>query len=320
MNSKFSKFSIILTASLLSLGTTSFGIINHLPSALGAPANESHVERQLHSLNRVIATELSGVAEFPYWKHIGTVGMGSGIYLGEGSVLTSAHVGCHPFVMEDGSRFQPDYASWRILQNADGTRSDLALFRVRFDQSSALAKLGSLPVSSAHPQPSSPVLLVGNGFTQGKQPMTVSSGGKVLGVLGYRVEPQRGMAWCLNRTSQALDSSVETGKDFSTRCFTTQFDRTHFAGQAADGDSGGGAFSYNRTQKRWELSGCIIAVSSQRLSVTFGSRTFLGDLDSYASQIPGSHRAISEPVIAVTVATPKAPAIQAQPIAIGAAR
>ncbi len=312
------KFSALFLSSVACLGTTSFGIINHLPADQGTAAKDSRVERQLQGLNRVIGTELSGVAEFPFWKHIGTVGLGSGIYLGDGYVLTSTHVGCHPFVMEGGSYFQPDYASWHVLQNADGTRSDLATFRVIFDKASALAKLGSLPMSSTHPQSDSPVLLVGNGFTQGEVPMTFSSGGKSLGVLGYRVEPRRGMAWGLNRTSQPLESSVQTGKEFSTRCFATQFAPTLFAGQAADGDSGGAAFSFNRAQNRWELSGCIIAVSQQRASVTFGCQTFLGDLGTYASQIPGAHVAVA--ASAVTATTPKIAAIQAQATAISAVR
>jgi hypothetical protein len=159
-------------------------------------------------------------------------------------------------------------------------------------------------------------VLIGNGFTQGEKPMTLSSGGKVLGVLGYRVEPRRSMAWGLNRTSQALDGAVETGRDFSTQCFTTQFDRTFFAGQAADGDSGGAAFSYNRAQNRWELSGCIIAVSQQRGNVTFGCRTYLGDLGSYASQFPGAASVVAVPATAATAAKPKAPAIQARPVGI----
>ncbi len=277
-------------AAYFALLVTSHGIINHLPQTLhtdGAPV--SQVERQRDGLDRVLGTEFAGVASFPYWDHIGMAGMGSGVYLGDGRVLTSAHVGCFPFRMHDGSFYQPDYATWRILENKDGSKSDLAVFQVTFEKSSSLAKLGNLPIAEAKAE--RPILLIGTGFTQGAKPIVLGSQGKTLAVLGYHVQPQRSVAWGMNRGSQELDSPVATSGStgtFSTRCFTTSFDRNDFAGQAADGDSGGAGFSFNRELGRWELAGCIIAVSQQQPRVTFGSRTFLGDLGFYAPQISGA--------------------------------
>jgi hypothetical protein len=290
-------------------------MVNHLPLAVGSGDQKGvHLEQQLQGLNRVIGAEFSGVASFPYWDHVGMVGMGSGVYLGDGYVLTSAHVGCYPFRAHDGSYYEPDYKSWQILKNADGSKSDLAVFSVSFEKSSRLAKLGHLPIGSEESRGNRPVLLMGTGFTQNEQPATFSSGGKVLAVLSYQVQPQRSMAWGINRASQAIEQPVATGKDLSTRCFTTRFERTNFAGQAADGDSGGAAFSYNRELARWELVGCIIAVSQQRSVVTFGSSTYLGDLRSYASQLPG---AVGLPIANAAPSFPEnAAAIQARPTAI----
>ena len=274
----FSTYSI--STALLALLLPCHGIVNHLP-----PDASSQIERQQAGLDRSIGEEFGGVESFPYWDHVGKVGMGSGIYLGEGRVLTSAHVGCFPFQMHDGSVYQPDYTSWRLLKNADGSKSDLAVFEVRFEKTSQLARLGVLRVSTSHAE--RPMLLVGTGYTQGAKPISLGSQGRTLAVLGYHVQPQRSIAWGLNRTSQKMDGPLATGGTFSTHCFTTRFEPHHFAGQAAEGDSGGAGFSYNRELNRWELSGCIIAVSQQQPSVTFGARTYLGDLNSYARQIAG---------------------------------
>jgi len=284
-------------------------MVNHLPAAQTAEQKDAHPERQLQGLNHAIGDQFAGVPAFPYWDHVGSVGMGSGIYLGNGYVLTSAHVGCYPFCFHDGSHYEPDYASWTVLKNADGSRSDLALFRIQVRASSALAKLGRIALGGSR-QTNNPVLLIGTGYTQGTQPLTLSSGSTALGVLGYQIERHRSTAWALNHGSQSLEQPVATGRNLSTHCFTTQFERTFFAGQAADGDSGGAAFTYNREQNRWELVGCIIAVSQPRASVAFGCRTYLGELGAYASQIPGM------PATTVVDGSQKNAPIQARPAAI----
>ena len=56
----------------------------------------------LAQLNAQLASRFPSIAAFPFAAHVGTVGMGSGVYLGNGYVLTSAHVGCFPFITQDG--------------------------------------------------------------------------------------------------------------------------------------------------------------------------------------------------------------------------
>ncbi len=102
---------------------------------------------QSERLVSVLREQVSESVEFPYLDHIGMVGMGSGVYLGDGYVLTSAHVGCYPFRLPDGSYYQPDYQSWSILTNSAGGQSDLAVFRVSYSKDSALGKLGVLPIA-----------------------------------------------------------------------------------------------------------------------------------------------------------------------------
>lgn len=295
---------IAATAAYFGSLATSSGIVNHLPeSSVG-----TRIEREGDHLNQILGLHFAGIAAFPHWDHVGMVGMGSGIYLGGGRVLTSAHVGCFPFRAQDGIIYQPSYSSWRVLKNANGSKSDLAVFEIEVSPSSPLAKLGALPIATSHAD--RPVLLVGTGYTQGAQPITLGSQGKMLAVLGYRVQAQRGTAWGLNRGIEALDRPVATGGMFSTRCFTTRFERSEYAGQATEGDSGGAAFSFNKALNRWELSGCIIAVTQVQPKVTFGARTFVGDLGFYAPQLAGAEGQVAQQPDADTAIEVRAAAIR----------
>lgn len=288
---RLSRSALLAGLALASALAPCAAMVNHLPEvASQAAAKAVSLDRGLHGLNEVLDREFADLAPFAFWQHVGMIGMGSGIYLGQGRVLTSAHVGCYPFRLQDGSRYEPDYASWRILKNADGSKSDLAVFRIRVPKSSALARLASLPLAERRPN-DAPILLLGTGFTQGKEPIALKTQGRSLGILGYRIQPRRSHAWCLNRGSQPLDSLVATGRNFITQCFTTRFERSPFAGQATDGDSGGAAFCYNTELGRWELAGCIVAVSQPAASVTFGCRTFLSDLAVYGAQLDASGQA-----------------------------
>ena len=225
------------------------------------------------------------VAEFGYWEHVGRVGMGSGIYLGDGLVLTSAHVGCHPFCMGDGSNYKPDYGSWRILDNPDGGKSDLAVFRVEIGgRTSSLAKLGRLPVGRLKAGHDTPLIMIGTGY--GQQHKAVSAEVYHV-VLGYETQRQRVKKWGINLLDEILKTPVKTAGGYRTHCFVSTFDRSEGEAQAAEGDSGGAMFAYNADLARWEVVGCLIAVSQLGTYVPFGARTYVGNLGHYRAQLPG---------------------------------
>jgi hypothetical protein len=211
--------------------------------------------------------------------------MGSGVYLGDGYVLTSAHVGCYPFRMTDGSFYQPDYKSWTVLQDGTGGRSDLAIFKVSFSSDSPLAKLQTLPVSLKAPSREDSLLLFGSGLRQHSSPSAIRSNGKILAVLGYRVDGKRSMAWGFNKVSEVTGARISTG-EYQTDCFVTKFNHTPYEAQAAEGDSGGAAFVFNSRLKCWELAGCIIGISQKGTYIPFGSQTYFANLARYRSQFP----------------------------------
>lgn len=220
----------------------------------------------------------------PYWEHVGMVGLGSGVYLGDGYVLTSAHVGCHPFLLENGTHYIPVYETWRILTNSDGGESDLAVFRVKIGEGDlGLSKLGKLPIRENGNDLQGPLVMIGTGFTESRSPKKV--GANV--ILGYRINSQRAKRWGVNFLDKFLDKLVKTVGGYKTQCFVSNFDRKEGEAQAADGDSGGATFAYNHLLGRWELVGCIIAASQLQSYVPFGARTYLGDLGAYRQQLPG---------------------------------
>lgn len=224
------------------------------------------------------------VPAFSYGEHVGMVGMGSGIYLGDGYVLTSAHVGCHPFRMGDESNYKPHYASWRILDGPAGSKSDLAIFRVEIsDTRSSLANLGWLPVGKIGADSGSPLILIGTGF--GQQPNAVAHQDPEV-VLGYEILRQRKKRWGIDFLDKVLNEPVATAGGYLTHCFVSTFERLAGHAQAADGDSGGAVFAYNSQLGQWEVVGCIIAVSQLGSYVPFGSRTYVGDLGCYEAQLP----------------------------------
>ena len=280
----------------LSAGSLQALVLEQVPEEEGAGNEQTDSGSQLASFSETRADrEVTGEPNrdssirefaFPYRDHIGRVGMGSGIYLGSGYILTSAHVGCYPFIAVDGSIHRPDYQSWKVLVGSDGTETDLALFRVEMPAAgSFLGELPAVPIAKQSPAEDAPVILAGTGLAQKAEPATLKSGDKVLSVLGYHVDRKRSNLVGKNTMDQVMDTAIRSGSG-STLCFSTRFDRDSSDAQASDGDSGGASFCYNFTEARWELAGCIIAVTQKSGFVPYGSRTFLADLSHYRDQLP----------------------------------
>lgn len=217
---------------------------------------------------------------FPFWENIGTVGMGTGLYLGDGWVLTSTHVGCLPFVLSDGSVYRPIAGTWQPLKNADGSKSDVAVFQVDQGESgSLLQKLSGIAISMDPVEAQTPVLLVGTGYVERK-----SAGEQSPAPFGAYQRSTREKRWAL-ATANEVTAPAATAGGLKTHCFATTFRAQASGGQAAEGDSGGAAFVFDTHERRWKLAGCIFAVSQVNAFVPYGARTYVGDLAVYGSQI-----------------------------------
>ncbi len=214
----------------------------------------------------------------PGWAHIG---VGNGltiIYLGEGWVLSAAHVG-EVRVAIDGDSYNPIAGSRVVLEHSGAKPSDVEVFRI----APYPTALGKLPIRERALSVGELTLMVGHGRDRGDALTWQKPGVKD----GYRWAKTKGRRWGTNIVEAAGLDIAAFGK--TTRSFHTAFTPagSSFEAQATPGDSGGPAFT--RNGPGWELAGVIWGVvglpGQPPETVVYGSRTFVADLSWYREQI-----------------------------------
>lgn len=235
----------------------------------------------------------------PGFANVGTLGIGSGVYLGNGWVLTAGHVGGGNFVLNSGTYAMLAGSGTTLTNNgAVGKTATTDLFMFRL----ATTPTGLAPVSIAAASPSvnAAVTMIGAGrdrgdFTQWSvntqaTPWAwteVTSGGNFA---GYKTVSSRAVRWGTNNVEQSGIWIHDGVGDVQT--LYTDFDYSQVysnEAQAAYGDSGGAVFSKNGSS--WELAGLMLAVDGfsgqpdPGANAVFGDVTFSADLSFYRSQI-----------------------------------
>lgn len=214
----------------------------------------------------------------PGWANIG-VGNGLTVtYLGNGWILSAAHVG-EIKVAIGGTVYPPIPGSRVVLEQSPGVGSDLEVFRV----DPYPVALPAIPIRDAPITVGTLALMVGNGRDRGpavawQNPPTPD---------GYDWGARKSLRWGTNLVSNIDLDIVAFGK--TTRSFNTTFTQsgTGSEGHATVGDSGGPVFTLKGTG--WELAGVIWAtnefVGQPRSTSTYGNLTFAADLAYYRTQI-----------------------------------
>ncbi len=230
---------------------------------------------------------------------------GTVVYLGAGWVLTANHVALTSTITFAGESYVVDTSSVTRLTNADGTNTDLKMFKV----------VGNPPVPElftsyiASAPASGHVYMVGNGYatvsekhwsvnrsltpwvwTEISKPANYTSGNYG----GVTTTGPRVVRWGEN-TVHDTDMYMPIG-GVNVAGFTTRFDHELYTNQhgltyeaqASSGDSGGAVFSLQNG--KWVLSGIMLAVSgtlSGQPSNTaiYGGVTFIADISAYRTQI-----------------------------------
>jgi hypothetical protein len=235
------------------------------------------------------------------FNNVGTLGVGSGIYLGDGVVLTAAHVGAGTIVL-GGTSYTPVAGSAVQLVDPDDSQpTDLVLFRI--NPNPTLPALPTLNIASSAPTVGTSVVLVGNGrnraASQTFYDVTAGTWTELPDATGaersgYKWAAGNSIRWGNNFTEnvslvgEPSGQTVDVNGGFGdVRSFITAFDdniNLISEAQAADGDSGGAVFD-----QAGNLLGLMhsIDVFQGQPSATaiFGNITYAADLSHYRSQI-----------------------------------
>ena len=207
------------------------------------------------------AVQPTGFTSTTGWNYCGSAGGNSAVYLGNGWVLTAAHVGAGDLTL-GGVIYPMVPNSARTVGNAD-----LLLFQV-----SPVPSLPALPIRSSDPKPGTcQVAMLGWGHANG----------------------DRSATWGYNTVTLANEviPLTNNGVSYSTTDFLTQTQGSSSnIYQVVEGDSGGADFIFNSTSKVWELAGVNEAMVSNNGVAPFYSA--MVQLDIYQAQIA----AITAPV------------------------
>jgi hypothetical protein len=217
-----------------------------------------------------------GTSGITGWTYVGQVNGASGVYLGNGWVLTAAHVGAGNCLL-DGTTYNLVANSGQLVDYNPATMvsADLELFQIQTSPS-----LPSLTLSLALPTAFSPV-----------------NNGSTVAMLGYGGSAPL-LSWGLDtvtQTNQTIDLTQPPNNmpyisnDFITVNGTTTYGARSVTNNSTvvSGDSGGGDFTYNSALGIWELTGInevngTFTNSSNQVTGTFSGMV---QLNTYAAQI-----------------------------------
>jgi len=230
------------------------------------------------------------------WDHVGTVNGASGIYVGNGWVLTAAHVGWGNYLL-NGATYPFDGNSLR-LTNADGTATDMVMFHL-----SPQPNLPSVVLATNTPSDYAQVDMIGYGKIAGSVETNIGSyRGFNCSVPGYK-------SWGNNKVNPGGAFLINAGLGNIT-VFATDFtspgtpglgSQTAYEAQGAAGDSGGGVF--HQTVSGWELAGMIDAIGvygdQPANTAVYTDETYLGDIATYRPQI-AAWRASTAPILSIS--------------------
>lgn len=238
------------------------------------------------------------------WNRTGFVGTnGSGVYLGNGWVLTANHVANkNTFTVAGDQTYQlsAGAGNTHILRNPQDTANvDLFLFRIDVPAGSGLDGMGLLPIAAQGPQFNTVGMHIGTG--RGQTQATAST--------WYINTSGQNWIW-QTEVFEGADATVGgyTWGDASTRqtrwnhqpvaqtgvmagataVFTTQFVQGATAGMAIDNDSGSPFFLSN-AENLPVLAGIALSIlryNSQPIGTSmYGNQTVYADLSQYLDQI-----------------------------------
>ncbi len=207
--------------------------------------------------------------------YVGNINTASGVYLGNGWVITAAHID-----PTDGMAYTLDNQSYTVVNGSEtavGTNTDLVMFQITGNGAalSTLASLGTLSLATSTPANGTSILMIGYGDGASRNTETWGTSQVVGG--DQAVTPQ-------GLTTSTLDFAAY---------------KSPYTTYVVEGDSGGGGFVLSGG--KYVLAGLIEAQSTvtDGNGNTVGQGSALMDLTAYAGNIAtimnGSPSTVPEP-------------------------
>lgn len=226
---------------------------------------------------------LSPPPDDPGWNNVGALNGASGVYLGNGYVLTASHVGAGTISLNGTGYAYDGQGVTRLTNPATDAPTDLVVFHLAQNPdlpSLALNSNASLPANQ-------PFLFIAQGTDRGAtQPD------------GFNYAAQRNKRWGTNTLLGYFDLSSANYPFGEVRTTVTDFSAApgvYRAGnnaaneaQVGPGDSGGAVFF--KTGDGWQLGGILLAKGradgvTTATDAAFGDYSFSADIATYHDQI-----------------------------------
>ena len=227
-------------------------------------------------------------AEDPGFANVGIRGSATAVYLGDGWVLTAAHVGAGS-TWFNGIDYSEVPNSAVQLANPPGQgftpNSDLLMYQIQGGPN-----LPSISIGSSPPADGWQVTMVGNGRDQDPSEAYWNSSwvptSSPSTYAGYIWSDTNSIRWGTNIIdSVGIPEGVETN---SETAFQTTFSLTPSNAQGAPGDSGGAVF-HQDASGQWTLVGIMFTINNlvgqPAGTSVFGDITYSADLSIYRSEI-----------------------------------
>lgn len=240
--------------------------------------------------------------DFPYWNNVGQVGVnGSGVYLGNGIVLTATHVNAQStFILDDieysmspvptspedsggdrGSLDNPESVLGSLTE-----KSDIRLWQLN---GGVELDLTPIPIVANKAAVGNEVVMIGTGV------ITIEPDGPAPYTLGD--DDDRVKLWGDNKVVSVFDNFANPGDPnvpnifgrnvitFSITFNTPGALALDNEAQATPGDSGSPAFLME--DGVWKLAGVAHSITGTAGQVAFNDKTAISDLSYYDDQING---------------------------------
>ncbi|QQE13390.1 trypsin-like serine protease [Planctomycetota bacterium] len=225
----------------------------------------------------------------PGWERVGVRGIGTGVYLGEGWVITAKHVGGAGNFSVDGTTYSAVAGSSVVLTNGDGSDADLLMFQIDVPVSSPLASVPLVAFTDTTPTLGDEAIAIGTGFTQNSATPDHNHGGGLAND-GYTYNTLRDKKWSEFDIVAPLDLGETAPAELELDdFFFTRFLPTGDSALAVHRDSGSPIFVKNEDDE-WALAGLVHSIlpakDQAENTAVYGNYNIWSDFSvSYKDQI-----------------------------------